>query len=240
MHDTVALTGWRPDPTARHEGRYYVAGRPTSRVRNGRAETTDTAGGQLLPGYVELPSSRRTTRPIGVARHRCRDSRHRHAGGRGLGASTPTTSRQPSPDANYLSALRDSGLAGQFNSDANALAHGRQVCRQLDDGGPQQGLASDKIAIDFFCPQFAEGFHILETATVSGTFVLTDTKSGRGRQLDRNGRGIVRRHRWLLGHRQQHSGLREERQGRDLGHHIAWQGPWQRSHLHVLVQLSGH
>ena len=61
MDGTVALTGWRPDPTARHEGRYYIAGRPTSRVRNGRAETTDPDGGQMLPGYVDLPSSSRTS-----------------------------------------------------------------------------------------------------------------------------------------------------------------------------------
>jgi hypothetical protein len=47
------------------------------------------------------------------------------------------------------------------------------VCRQLDDGGPQQGLNADKIAVDAYCPQFSKGFHILETATVTGTFVLT-------------------------------------------------------------------
>ena len=173
--DTVTLTGWRRDPAARHEGRYYVAGHPTSRVRNGRAETTDTAGGQMLPGYVEVPSSRRTTA---------------RSAWLGTGAATvlivmlavvvwalqrPQHHQTATPDANYLSWLRDSGLAGQFNSDANALAHGMQVCRQLEDGGPQQGPASDKIAVDAFCPRFSEGFHILESITASGTFVLTDT-----------------------------------------------------------------
>ena len=80
-----------------------------------------------------------------------------------------------SPDAQYLSALKDSGLADGFNSDANAVAHGRQVCKQLDDGGPQQGVAADKFAVDAFCPRFSEGFHVLETANASGTFVLIDT-----------------------------------------------------------------
>jgi hypothetical protein len=173
---TVALTGWRPDPTARHEGRYYIAGRPTSRVRSGRAETTDPNGGQMLPGYVDLPSPGRT----GL-----------RSAWLGTGAATAVIvmvtlvawalvvphHKSPSPDDNYLSALKDSGLAGQFNSNANALAHGRQVCKQLDDGGPQQGLVADKIAVDAFCPRFSEGFHILETATVSGIFVLIDTKS---------------------------------------------------------------
>jgi len=173
---TVALTGWRPDPTARHEGRYYIADRPTSRVRNGKAETTDPIGGQMLPGYVEVPSPSRTSV---------------RSAWLGTGAATAVIvvlalvvwalllprHGSASPDAGYLSALKDSGLAGQFNSDANALAYGRRVCKQLEDGGAQQGLAADKVAVDAFCPKFSEGFRVLETATVSGTFVLTDTKS---------------------------------------------------------------
>jgi Protein of unknown function (DUF732) len=172
--EDVKLTGWRPDPTARHEGRYYVAGRPTSRVRNGRAEANDPAGGQMLPNYVDLPSrSRMSIRWSWL--------------GTGVGAAiivmvalvfwalrVPDHRQSESPDAIYLSTLQDAGLAGQFNFDANAIAHGKHVCRQLDDGGPQQGLAADKIAVDAFCPRFSKGFHIFETVTVTGTFVLTE------------------------------------------------------------------
>ena len=171
--EDVQVTGWRPDPTARHEGRYYVAGRPTSRVRNGRAEANDPAGGQMLPDYVDLPSrSRMSIRSSWL--------------GSGVAAAIivmvalvfwalhlPRRGQSESPDVNYLATLHDAGLAGQFNSDANAIAHGKEVCRQLDDGGPQQGLNADKIAVDAYCPQFSKGFHILETATVTGTFVLT-------------------------------------------------------------------
>jgi len=171
--EDVRLTGWRPDPTARHEGRYYTAGRPTGRVRNGRAEANDPAGGQMLPDYVDLPSrSRMSIRSSWL--------------GTGVAAAIivmvalvfwalhlPRRGQSESPDVNYLATLHDAGLAGQFNSDANAIAHGKQVCRQLDDGGPQQGLNADKIAVDAYCPQFSKGFHILETATVTGIFVLT-------------------------------------------------------------------
>ena len=172
----VKLTGWRPDPTARHEGRYYVTGRPTNRVRDGRAKGSDPNGGRMLPRYIELPSPTRTSvRSTYLA----------------TGAATVIivmlaavawillSSRQQttSPDSDYLAGLNDAGLAGQFNSDANALAHGKRVCRDLDDGGPQQGFAADKIAVDTFCPQFSQGFHTLETAKVSGTFVLSDTQS---------------------------------------------------------------
>ncbi|AGB21275.1 Protein of unknown function (DUF732) [Mycobacterium sp. JS623] len=169
----VALTGWRPDPTARHEGRYYVAGRPTRRVRNGRAQADDPDGGAMLPDYVDVPARGRTSiRSTWL----------------GTGAAAvvivmaalvfwalhvPQRRHSPPPEDVYLSTLHDAGLAGQFNSDANAVAHGKQVCRQLDDGGPQQGQAADKIAVDIFCPRFATGFHVLESATVTGTFVLT-------------------------------------------------------------------
>ena len=171
--DGTAMTGWRPDPTARHEGRYYVAGRPTDRVRDGKKQAGDPDGGRLLPGYVALPARSRTSiRSTWLA----------------TGAATVVIvllgavlwglllhrHRQPTPDAEYLSALKNAGVEGQFTSDANALAHGRQVCRQLDEGGPQQGPAADKIAVDVFCREFSKGFHILETVTVSGTFVLTD------------------------------------------------------------------
>jgi Protein of unknown function (DUF732) len=176
LQGSNAVTGWRPDPTARHEGRYYTTGRPTDRVRDGKAKSTDPTGGEMLPLYTKLPSSARTT------------TRSAWLGTGGAvailvllalvvwGLLQPGKEPQ-SPEESYLSSLRDGGLTGQFNSDENALAHGRQVCKQLDDGGPQQGLPADKLAVDAFCPRFNGGFHILETATAAGTFTLTDTSS---------------------------------------------------------------
>lgn len=167
-------TGWRPDPTARYEGRYYVAGHPTNRVRNGRREATDPTGGRLLPDYVEAPATGSrirlswpttgaTTAIIVLAAAAV------WALQRG-GDPTP-----PSPESGYLAALNDAGLANGFNSDAGAIAHGRQVCRQLEEGGAEQGLPADKFAVEAFCPQFAEGFHILDSVTAAGKFVLIDS-----------------------------------------------------------------
>ncbi len=186
LKDGAAKTGWRPDPTARHEGRYYVAGRPTSRVRDGKAETTDSDGGKLLPAFLDTPprsktSIRSTWLGTGVATAVLvvlaavvwATLLHRHDGG--------------SPDAQYLSALKDSGLADKFSSDANAVAHARQVCKQLDDGGSQQGLAADKFAVDAFCPKFSQGFHVLETATVAGTFVLAESSKPYLSSIDSDG-----------------------------------------------------
>lgn len=170
VHDEVS-TGWRPDPTARHEGRYFVTGHPTNRVRDGRATSSDPVGGRTLPDYLELPKPgiRSTWLATGAATI--------------IIVMTAAVvwvllvaSRRtpPPPETGYLAALRDAGLSDQFNSDANAVAHGRQVCRHLEDGEPQQGSPADKIAVDTFCPHFSQGFHILETITVTGTFVLHD------------------------------------------------------------------
>ena len=81
----------------------------------------------------------------------------------------------PPPEQGYLSALDDAGLMDAFNSDVNAVAHGKQVCRHLEDGAAQQGPPADKLAVDAFCPDFSQGFKVLESATVSGTFVLMDS-----------------------------------------------------------------
>jgi len=77
-------------------------------------------------------------------------------------------------DEPYLDKLRAAGLAGRFNSDANAVAHAKNVCRQLESGSAQQGQPADKIAVDVYCPEFSKGFNTLETVTVKGTFVLSD------------------------------------------------------------------
>jgi hypothetical protein len=174
VQESATLTGWRPDPTARYEGRFYTAGRPTNRVRNGKREAADPVGGQLLPDYVEVPTARWSLRSTWLATGGVTAVIVMLLAVIWILLSTRPPSAPP-PEARYLTALKDAGLFGQFNSDANAVAHGRQVCRQLDGGAPQQGVMADKFAVEAFCPQFADGFHILDTVTASGVFVLTDS-----------------------------------------------------------------
>ncbi|MBP2455277.1 hypothetical protein JOF57_005190 [Mycolicibacterium lutetiense] len=180
IHES-ASTGWRPDPSGRHEGRYFVTGHPTNRVRDGRSASADPDGGRMLPDYLELKTSGIRATWLGTT---------------AAAAIIVLTAGvvwvllvagrrpPPAPEAGYLNSLKDSGLSDQFNSDANAVAHGRQVCRRLEDGEPQQGLLADKIAVDAFCPQFSQGFHILEKANVTGTFVLTDNSGAEGIVFD--------------------------------------------------------
>jgi hypothetical protein len=168
-------SGWEPDPTGRHEGRYFVSGHPTDLIRDGTAEAVDPEGEQQLehhalssPAYeAPQPKSRSKRRwllvtIVGVVLLVA------GVGGVILGGLLA----RKSPDEKYLAALRESGLAGQFASDANAIAHAKETCRTLTGGGPQQGIPVDKVAVDAYCPQFSKGFHILEKATITGTFTL--------------------------------------------------------------------
>lgn len=162
----IGETGWRPDPTGRHEGRYFIGGQPTDLTRDGGQETVDP-----IPRDTVGSKENSTRRPWLVVSMVVLVLLLAAAG---VGAYLYLNRVQVTPDDQYLTALKESGLAGEFNSDANALAHGRQVCRQLSDGGPQQGMPADEVAVQHFCPAFAEGFHVLETTTVTGSFTLID------------------------------------------------------------------
>lgn len=175
-------SGWEPDPTGRHEGRYFVSGHPTDLIRDGGVESIDPEGEQELEQRIlQYPPD-----PAPLAKTTSGFRRRWLAlsllgfflvlAGVG-GAIWGRHLTRASPDEKYLAALKSSGLAGQFASDANAMAHAKQTCRTLDEGGPQQGLAVDKVAVDAYCPQFSNGFHVLETVTVSGTFTLIDSSS---------------------------------------------------------------
>lgn len=170
--------GWRPDPTGRHEGRYYAGGQPTDLVRDGGVESIDPSG------KLQLSNADAGVSPEPAARAAKPGQRMKWivmslvlvlvlAGG-GIAAALYLTRDRESIDDKYLSGVRDAGLTGEFNSNANAIAHGKQVCRRLEDGGPQEGMPVDQVAVRYFCPQFGQGFHVLETATITGSFTLND------------------------------------------------------------------
>ena len=170
-------TGWRPDPTGRHEGRYFVAGQPTDLIRDGNSEAVDPLGKEQLDEAGAMGFS-----PSAPSRH----GRRRlwwilatvilclGLAGAGVGVALFLNRDRETVDDKYLAGLREAGLTGEFNSNANAVAHGKQVCRQMVDGGKQQGMPVDKVAVEYYCPQFKEGFHVLEAITVTGSFTLKD------------------------------------------------------------------
>lgn len=171
-------TGWLPDPTGRHEGRYFVAGQPTDLVRNGGVESLDPLGKQQLEQSGAEVQSVSGTAGDGKGRRVWIQVAAAVAllaiVGAGVGAYAYINRDRATADDRYLTALKQAGFSGEFNSDANAVARGNQVCRELEEGGPQQGMPADEVAVQYFCPQFVDGFHVLETATISGSFTLND------------------------------------------------------------------
>lgn len=75
----------------------------------------------------------------------------------------------------YLSALRKESFAGEFASDAEAIAAGNVHCEELLGGAKPQGSAVQEIAVKSFCPDFLSGYRVLETFTVEGSLTLVDT-----------------------------------------------------------------
>lgn len=173
---SAAGGGWMPDPTGRHEGRYFVGGHPTDLIRDGGVEALDPVGKQQLEQagteQLSVVEPVREGRRVWIAVAAALTVLALVGGG--VGAYLYLNRDRTTVDDRYLTALKQAGFSADFNSDANAVAHGKQVCRQLEGGGAQQGMPADEVAVQYFCPQFVEGFHVLETATISGSFTLND------------------------------------------------------------------
>lgn len=80
----------------------------------------------------------------------------------------------PKPDDVYLGKLRDAKLGGFYASDAAALAKAKSVCADLANGGKNQGVQSEAIAVEVFCPDFLSGFRTIKPINVVGTMTISD------------------------------------------------------------------
>ena len=74
----------------------------------------------------------------------------------------------------YLAELEDANVADEFAADRAALAAAERTCEELDQGASPQGSEAQRIAVDWFCPDYADSFSVLDVIAVSGTFELFD------------------------------------------------------------------
>jgi hypothetical protein len=181
---------WYPDPTRHHQRRFFDGEHWTDRAETDDAEVVDALPDDARdlfpqpdvapprePGFSDTTV---TTTPRSGARFRRRFAIIAVviavvAGGLATALVLVGSSSKPSADATYLTNLRKAGQLGQFASNATAIAHGRSVCRKLDQGAKPQGSAADKVAVKSYCGKYLDGFHVLETITVDGTFELRDS-----------------------------------------------------------------
>ena len=135
-----------------------------------------------------------------------------------------------SPDAQYLSALKDSGLADRLQlrrQRGGPWQAGVQATRRRR---PAAGAGRGQVRGRRLLPEVFAGFHVLETATVSGTFVLIETSKPYLSSIESDGTTMPRSAR-LLRYRQRHTSHGEERQGRDTRVYATRRGPRQRRQL---------
>lgn len=80
------------------------------------------------------------------------------------------------PEDGYLEALNTEGL-DEWATDTAAINVGKAVCDRFDQGDQPQGTRVAQIAVEHLCPDYAEAFRLLETATIGGSISVGDFES---------------------------------------------------------------
>lgn len=75
-------------------------------------------------------------------------------------------------NANYLAELRTEGLAGEFSSDAEAIAAGNVHCEDLSSGAKPQGNEIQQVGVKAYCPEFLSGYRVVQPFEVEGSLTL--------------------------------------------------------------------
>jgi hypothetical protein len=81
----------------------------------------------------------------------------------------------PSTEDRYLAELADEGVRDEFSTEVAAVRNAERLCEDLRDGGDAVGNDADRIGVVHYCDEFADEFRVLQTVTVSGTFVLLES-----------------------------------------------------------------
>ena len=147
---------------------------PTDLVRDGEVDSVHPlAPSSVVPGFAPSPSA--LSKPGGPGRKRLLIGAGlialvlvlAFAGWRAFADGASSEDR-------YLDALDDAGLRDDFAADRAALAAAIATCEDLDGGSEPQGSEAQLIAVEEFCPDYAEAFRVLEVDEVVGTFTITD------------------------------------------------------------------
>lgn len=82
-----------------------------------------------------------------------------------------------SREDDYLAALADAGLSGEFSTERAAVRSAERLCEDIDDGADPAGSDADRIGVDHYCPSFSDDFDVLDVAMIDGTFTIIDGDS---------------------------------------------------------------
>jgi hypothetical protein len=82
---------------------------------------------------------------------------------------------RPSTEDQYIEALEEAGVRSEFQTDRAAVLRAQALCEEFDASGEPKGGAVENAAVEFYCPQWLDGFQVLETTTITGTFEVIDS-----------------------------------------------------------------
>ena len=85
------------------------------------------------------------------------------------------TMLRPSNEDKYIEALEEAGVRSEFQTDRAAVLRAESLCEEFEASGEPKGGAIENAAVEFYCPQWLDGFQVLETTTISGTFDVVDS-----------------------------------------------------------------
>jgi hypothetical protein len=85
---------------------------------------------------------------------------------------------RPQTDAHYLKALTAAHVAKDYPNDAAAIAHAKSFCRQLAAGHDDQGYASEKVAVQYYCKSALRGFKVIPTPAEQQATYLQALRDG--------------------------------------------------------------
>ena len=72
----------------------------------------------------------------------------------------------------YYNDLEKADLAVGFRARIRPSKAAQQVCSGFEAGGKVQGLQADQIAVDHYCADLTDEFHLLHERIFSGTFTV--------------------------------------------------------------------
>ncbi len=81
---------------------------------------------------------------------------------------------RPSTEDQYLEALEEAGVRSEFQTDRAAVLRAESICEEFDSSGEPRGGVIEHAAAEHYCPEWIDGFQLLETTTISGTFAVID------------------------------------------------------------------
>tara|TARA_B110000444_G_C18784817_1_gene569368 strand:+ start:691 stop:1305 length:615 start_codon:yes stop_codon:yes gene_type:complete len=77
----------------------------------------------------------------------------------------------------YIEKLEENNILDEFAAPRQAINLAYEKCDLIDGGEDPKGNLAEKIAVEIFCPEYADSFMLLKLIDVTGSFTLNSSYS---------------------------------------------------------------